>query len=378
MTVAVSLRLLEAGPGPPIQGELLACTYMPDGAFVLSGGWDGHLRLWEANQGGHVTAIRTGDKPVAACAASPDGKQLISGGLDGLLAYWDALTHQRGLVFLAHPRPISAIGFQPDGRGVVTAAWDGTLMHWKSIRERDGKALTGHKDIIAGCRLTPDGTGVVSWSHDATVRYWDLNRNALRGEYRGHDDRVLAGAVSPDGRYAASGARDGGLKLWDLEGGRPAGSSSVVGELRSLHFLLDGATLLAIDARGCHSWHALPSLEKIDELLCRLPVQDAALSPCGTRVALACGDGKMRLVAIDGLDECPLVVMAQQVAKKKSAGLTRLIGMRSRLVYQHQITCPACRHTFGLTVVEVGQEKRCAGCGRGLRIGGIARADGVA
>src|SRR5437016_4366605 len=99
-----TLRLLDAGAGGH-QGDLLCCDYTPDGAFILSGGWDGYLRLWEAHSSSEVTAFRANDKPISACAVSPDGKQWQSGGLDGLLATWDPVSQLRQTVFLAHARP---------------------------------------------------------------------------------------------------------------------------------------------------------------------------------------------------------------------------------------------------------------------------------
>src|ERR1041385_1729456 len=111
-----TLRLLENKSGPSFSaGELLCCTYTPDGTFVLTGGWDGNLRLWEAGTGTAVTQAQTGDKPVTSCAVSPDSKRWFSGSSEGLLASWDAMSHRRLAIFLAHPRPVSAIVFAADG-----------------------------------------------------------------------------------------------------------------------------------------------------------------------------------------------------------------------------------------------------------------------
>ena len=41
-----TLRLLASNPNAEgHKGEAFACAYTPDGAYVLSGGWDGHLRV---------------------------------------------------------------------------------------------------------------------------------------------------------------------------------------------------------------------------------------------------------------------------------------------------------------------------------------------
>ena len=168
--VVPTLRLLSAAAGPGSHGgEVFSCAFTPDGKYVLSGGWDGHLRLWEASTGGHLTAVRASDKPVSACAVAPDNTRWLSGSLDGMLTFWDPMTQQCLSVFLAHTRPIAALVFDGDGQTLATASWDRTLALWRTNRERDGRQLTGHEDIVAGCRFTPDGKTLLSWSHDGSL-----------------------------------------------------------------------------------------------------------------------------------------------------------------------------------------------------------------
>lgn len=371
-----TLRLLAAGSGPNDQpGEVLACMYTPDGAFVLSGGFDGHMRLWETAYGAHVTAVRVGDKPVSACGVTPDGKHWLSGSLDGLLSFWDALTHRQESMFLAHPRPISAIVFGLDNRLLATAAWDGNVILWsfQRGRDRESRILSGHRDIVAGCRFTPDAQTLLSWGYDGTVRLWDVTRTKQLNEWTGHNDRVTAGAVSPDGRWAASGARNGVLRIIDLQTGTAGASIALAAEIRSCMFLLDGETLVAADARGRLTVHAVPSLQDRSELVTRLPVQCAALAPSGSQLALGCSDGKVRFVAVEGLDGASLAITATQSSKRTSTALQRLFG-KSSLTQTFQCICPACRQTFELPQGVSGQSAPCPNCRRNLRISAIVRA----
>src|ERR1043166_7078595 len=85
-----TMRLLAKAEGAKHEGEISSCAFGPESMFVLSGGWDGHLRLWETTTGAHVTGLQVGVKPVSSCAISPDGKQWLSGTLEGMLARWDA------------------------------------------------------------------------------------------------------------------------------------------------------------------------------------------------------------------------------------------------------------------------------------------------
>jgi WD40 repeat protein len=339
---------------------------------VLSGGWDGQLRFWDASQGTQVSSLQAAKKPVSACAISPDGRQWLSGSMEGLLAHWDVLTRQQLSMFLAHGRPISAIVFAPDGRMMATASWDCNVIIWNSDREREGRTLSGHSDIVAGCRFTPDGQTLVSWGHDRTVRVWDVSRARQTGQLSGHGEHVSAGAVSPEGRWAATGSDDGTLKLWDLTTQREAASVALAGEVRGCWFLLSGDGLVAVDANGQLTLHALPGLEEQTRLLTRLAVQCGELAPSGSQIALGCGDGRVHFIAVDGFDTQPLLITATQTSRRAQTVLQRLVG-KSHVIQAFLCTCPACRQPFELPQVDPAQPTPCPKCHRQLRVGVVTR-----
>jgi WD40 repeat protein len=354
-------------------GEVLACTFTPDNAFVLSAGWDGHLRLWDAHQATQVSALQVGKKPVSACAVARDGKQWLSGSSEGLLGYWDVLTMQPRLVFLAHPRPISAIALASDGRTVATASWDCNVILWQFGREREGRTLSGHADSVNGCRFTPDGQTLVSWSNDTSVRLWEVPRARLIGQLTGHTDQVKAGAVSPDGRWAATGANDGVLNLWDLAGRRQAATLKLGQELRGCWFLLDAQALIVADARGQVTLHAVPGLEQRGELALHLPVQCGELSASGAQLALGSAEGHIHLVSIDGFDSSPLVVQARESSRRSQTMLQRLFG-KSQLTYVYTSACPVCHEALELPAADPAHPVACPNCRRQLRIAVVTRA----
>jgi WD40 repeat protein len=354
-------------------GEVLACSFTPDSAFVLSGGWDGHLRLWDAQQAAQVSALPVSKKPVSACAVAPDGKQWLSGSSEGLLGYWDVLTLQSRLVFLAHPRPISAIVLTTDGKTVATASWDCNVILWQFGRERDGRTLSGHTDSVNGCRFTPDGQTLVSWSNDTSVRLWDVPRARLTTQLAGHTDQVKAGAVAPDGRWAATGGNDGILNLWDLAARRQATALKLGQELRGCWFLRDAQALVVADARGRLTLHAVPGLEQRGELTTHLPVQCGDLSPSGAQLALGSADGHVHLVSIDGFDSSPLVVLARETTRRSQTMLQRLFG-KSQVHYVYSSTCPVCHAEIELPAADAAQPVPCPNCRRQLRVAVVTRA----
>jgi WD40 repeat protein len=363
-----TLRLPAAKAAPNGHcGEVFTCAFTPDGAFALSGGWDGHLRVWDASTGAAVTGFSTCTKAVSACAVSPAGRYFLSGSLDGQLSIWDAEGQTLARTFLAHTRPISAIVFGDDEDTLVTASWDRSLMLWDLEHERDGRPLYGHGDIVAGCRYTPDGKRLLSWSYDGTLRLWDLKPLAPAATLAGHEDRVLTAAISPDGQYAASGGRDGTLKLWDLGRPREVQSLGTASEIRACFFLLDGASLVTVDMHGRLALYSVPELQLTAGLATRLGVQCADLDAAGSRIALGCGDGRVTFVSVDGFDEAPLLVTPTQVNRRTATPLQRLFG-RSTLEHAYSCTCPVCRHAFEVPKAPPGHAAACPRCRRQLRL----------
>jgi WD40 repeat protein len=368
-----TLRLLASSPDAEgHKGEVFACAFTPDSAHVLSGGWDGDLRLWEADSGQLVTALRVGPKPVPACAVAPGGRHWLCGTLDGMLHVWDAMSQKLLRTFMAHTRPVSAILFGEDPDIVVTASWDRTLMIWDLKKERDSLTLSGHEDIVAGCCYTPDERRLLSWSHDGTLRLWQLDALLSSTPIKAHKDRVNAAAVSPDGRWMAAGSRDGILKLWDLATELPMASVQLPREIRACFFLLDGQSLVIVDQIGRVAMFTLPDLGEAEALLTGLTVQCAQLAPSGQQIALGCGDGRVHVVAVDGLEEVPLVVTPTQTSRRVATPLQRLLGT-STVKQAFRCTCPVCRKSFELPKADPDQAAFCPSCRRGLRMSTVTR-----
>ncbi len=360
-----TLRMRGSGSEGGHGGEVFSCAYSNDGAFVLSAGWDGCLRLWQSSEAQLVSYLPAALKPLSACTFAPGGSAWVCASMDGVLSWWDPISHQRGLNFVAHIRPISAIQFSPDGRYLTTASWDRKLLLRRVGHEHEGQALNGHRDIVAGCRWSADSRQLLSWSHDTTLRLWDADSASHVAVLDGHADRVTAACLSRDGQWAVSGSRDGAVKLWDLRRYAETRSVQVKEEVRGCWYLNDSA-LLTVNACGWIAVWSLPDLEVQTELASEIRPLCSDLSPAGNDLVLGSEAGQLHFVAIDGMEEPPLAVTAQPAFKPKSGVITRFLGKRkSEQAYQY--TCPACGHAEEINRLP-DEDTPCPSCHRLLRI----------
>jgi WD40 repeat protein len=80
------------------QGDVEVLLGAPDGSWLASAGWTGHLRVWDARTWTVLAELPTDGGSVRAMAA-PDARTLVTTGIDGVVRVWD----------LAAVRPVGSL-----------------------------------------------------------------------------------------------------------------------------------------------------------------------------------------------------------------------------------------------------------------------------
>jgi hypothetical protein len=142
-------------------------------------------------------------------------------------------------------------------------------------------------------------------------------------------------------------------------------------EVRACFFLLDAESLVTADADGWLQVLTVPGLEAQAQLETGVKVQCGERSPSGLQLALGGEDGQVHLVAVDGLEEAPLVVTATANVKQVTTILGRLTG-KTKTARIYQYTCPVCRQTGECPTVPTGPVS-CPRCRRSLRLRALER-----
>jgi WD40 repeat protein len=182
---------------------------------------------------------------------------------------------------------VYAVAFAPDGRSVVSGG-EGEAMVW-DLASRAPSASLAHGTPVRSLAFTPDGARLLTGGADGVARLWDLGRGGDPLALRGHGAAIFRIALSADGATAATGSDDGTIKLWRTDDGRLL--RTLLGHqdcLRGLGFAADGALVSGANDRSVRAWAAEATRPTVTEPT-SASVTDLAVSPDGTRVAVAAG-----------------------------------------------------------------------------------------
>jgi roadblock/LC7 domain-containing protein len=127
---------LQTTMGPYVH-PIWAIAFTPDGELAFSGKRQGisnepanTVRLWDLD-GEPEATLQSHAGEIRAIAISPTGQFLLSGGIDKTLAVWDLQTEQQINFHGQHPDEIWAVSFHRDGRTFASGSADNTIKLWQ-------------------------------------------------------------------------------------------------------------------------------------------------------------------------------------------------------------------------------------------------------
>lgn len=210
------------------KGSVSSLAISPDGQYLASSGVDGLLKIWTLATG---KLIATLDAALASdeddetarlrlglsdVAWSRDGQYLVSGGDDCIVRVWDA-----NRVSPSHQ--MASNRFHPNGFILYTP-----LQH-SLVRQ-----FSGHTSYVFCVNFHPNTSLAVSGSFDESVRLWNLQRNTCHRVISAHSEAVTAVDFNIDGSILASSSYDGQIRLWDSTTGQCLKTLLSEGENKSI------------------------------------------------------------------------------------------------------------------------------------------------
>jgi WD40 repeat protein len=187
---------------------VLSVAVSPDGAAVLTGAADNQIRVYR----GGVLKLSADCPAPAAVAFADDSRNFLAACQDNRLRFFSEVEPR---LLGAAGAAVRALAVSPDG-ATTYAASDDTLVHsWETQSGRPLRGLAhGGPALLMG--LTPDGTAVVS-AESGKLRVW----NAETGAPTAAVDLPSAPTsldLSPDGRKIAVATEGGLVQVFSRDG----------------------------------------------------------------------------------------------------------------------------------------------------------------
>jgi WD40 repeat protein/serine/threonine protein kinase/pSer/pThr/pTyr-binding forkhead associated (FHA) protein len=187
---------------------------------------------------------------VRSVALSADRRYLLSGGDDAAVKLWDALTGKCLHTLKEHKAPVFAVEFSANSRYALSASEDQTIKLWDIAIGQVLQTFQGHHQLMAAA-YSPSGQFVLAG--DTPIKLWNVSTGQVVQTF--NDPGVRAVAFSADQRYLFSGGADRQLRLWELATGRCLHTFAPhESPIQAIAVSPDGRSVLSTDANSLKLW----------------------------------------------------------------------------------------------------------------------------
>jgi len=197
-------------------GEVRAAALSDDARLIVSGGWDGRIRLWHAPTGRCLREFNGHSDWVRSIALTPDDRKVVSAGWDKTIRVWDVSTGECLHVLTGHTKQIESVRLAFDGRIAVSAGWDGFVRLWNLTEGVPVRSIETHEGRINDVAVTNDGRTILSCGEDDRIKLLNTSDGSIQTTFVADQRGAKAVAIRDDGRWAVTAGNDGSLKIWDL------------------------------------------------------------------------------------------------------------------------------------------------------------------
>jgi WD40 repeat protein/outer membrane lipoprotein-sorting protein/uncharacterized caspase-like protein/peroxiredoxin len=235
-----------------------AIAYSSDGRWLVSGGLDGTLKLWDATAGMEISTYSNHSEWISGLDFSWDGKLIASASRQGTVRVWDTDTQSEKFTFVGAGSQGASVAFSRTGKWLASGSQTASgITLWSLDSGKQFAHFPGFSfvfsadetlvafsldpgttevaDVSTGRELmrfptsrpisfSPDGRQLATyfWSQEVAgrVQMWDIHSGALVRTLAQFDkaDPVSVVAFSPRWDYLASGG-NGTVALWSVATG---------------------------------------------------------------------------------------------------------------------------------------------------------------
>ncbi|XP_063530228.1 periodic tryptophan protein 2 homolog [Cydia strobilella] len=199
--------------------DMTCLAYSPDGLYIVTGGYDGKVKVWNTTTGFCFVTFSEHTSSVTGVVFSANKKFFVSSSLDGTVRCYD-LTRYRNFRTLTSPSLVQFSCVALDSSSELCAAGGQDVFEIFLWSVKFGKLLDvlgGHEAPVSSLAFNPalSSTRLASASWDKTVRLWNCIENSSESETIQMTSDALQVAFRPDGEQIAVSTLDGAITFFD-------------------------------------------------------------------------------------------------------------------------------------------------------------------
>ncbi|KAK7053416.1 hypothetical protein VNI00_004042 [Paramarasmius palmivorus] len=186
--------------------------------YILTGGQDRSVRLFNASSGSEIKAFAAHGYEVLSITVAHDNAKFASSGGDRSVFVWDVATGMTTRRMAGHMGKIYVVEFNDDASVVASGSYDATVRLWdlRAQSRHPIQVLEEARDSVQ--TLHVGSTTITTGSVDGHVRTYDLRKGELRSDYIGHP--VSAVVPTQDSQTMLVTTLDSHIRLMDMATGK--------------------------------------------------------------------------------------------------------------------------------------------------------------